>query len=71
MSAFDENTINMSQFIQLTETFLGDYPVLEIFQSLCRYMRNGYVETEEEKMTRLMKVRLYLPAFYSNYNYSI
>ncbi|KAF6030150.1 hypothetical protein EB796_011528 [Bugula neritina] len=55
MSAFDENTINMSQFIQLTETFLGDYPVLEIFQSLCRYMRNGYVETEEEKMTRLMK----------------
>lgn len=58
MSAFDENTINIYQFIQLTETFLGDYPALEVFQSLCRYMRDGYVETEDEKMARLMRVGL-------------
>ena len=56
MSAFDENTINQSQFVQLTETFMGDNPALEIFQSLCRYLRDGYIETEEEKMARLMRV---------------
>jgi len=56
MSAFDENTINMSQFVQLTETFLGDNPALDLFSSLCRFMRDGYVETEEEKMARLMRV---------------
>lgn len=57
MSAFDENTVNMSQFVQLTETFLGDSPALDVFQSLCRYMRDGYIETEEEKMARLKRVR--------------
>lgn len=56
MSAFDENTLNHSQFIQLTETFLGDNPALEIFQILSRYLRDGYIETEEEKMARLMRV---------------
>ena len=60
MSAFDENTVNMFQFVQPTETLLGENPALEVFQALCRYMRDGYVETEEEKMTQLMKVHPFM-----------
>ena len=43
---------------QLTETFLGDIPDMKIFQHLVRYVREGYVETEEERMRRLLKVVL-------------
>lgn len=78
MSAFDENTVNMYQFVQMTETFVGDNPALEVFQALCRYMRGGYVETEEEKLTRLTRVKLrnnvncyyyYLYFYYCTYYY--
>ncbi len=56
-SAFDESTLNMSQFVQLTETFLGDEPNMEGFNQLVRFVREGYMETEEERMSRLIKVR--------------
>ena len=56
-SAFDESSLNVSQFVQLTETFLGDEPVnKDMFDTLARSMKEGYEETEEEKMERLMKV---------------
>ena len=55
-SAFDENTLNMSQFIQLTETFLGDEPHTDGFKQLVRWVREGYMETEEERANRLLKV---------------
>ena len=55
-SAFDENTLNMSQFIQLTETFLGDEPHSDGFKQLVRWVREGYMETEEERANRLRKV---------------
>ncbi|ESP00971.1 hypothetical protein LOTGIDRAFT_51730, partial [Lottia gigantea] len=57
MSAFDENSLNVSQFVQLTETFLGDDPRKEIFAQLLKFIKNGYEETEEEKMDRLKKAR--------------
>lgn len=57
-SAFDENSLNVSQFVTLTETFLGNEPTKESFNMLTKYVKDGYEETEEEKMERLMKVTM-------------
>ncbi|XP_060077280.1 EF-hand calcium-binding domain-containing protein 5-like [Ylistrum balloti] len=57
-SAFDENSLNVSQFVHLTETFLGEDPVEKsTFETLSKFIKGGYEETEEEKMERLMKAR--------------
>ncbi|XP_048764274.1 EF-hand calcium-binding domain-containing protein 5-like isoform X2 [Ostrea edulis] len=56
-SAFDENSLNVSQFVTLTETFLGNEPTKDSFDMLTKYVKDGYEETEEEKMERLMKAR--------------
>ena len=55
-STFDQDTLNQSQFTQITETFIGDAPNMDVFQHLVRYLRDGYVETEDERMGRLLKV---------------
>lgn len=55
-SIFDENLVNVSQFVHVTETFLGEVPDMHVFGNLVRYIRDGYVETEEERMKRLLKV---------------
>lgn len=60
MSAFDEDNLNVSQFVQLTETFLGDGPADTGFSKLLSFLREGYEETEDEKMERLMKVGIAL-----------
>ena len=58
-SAFDENTLNESQLVQLTETFLSNDPDYEgLFVRLLQFVKEGYVETEEERMDRLVKVCL-------------
>lgn len=57
-SAFDENSLNVSQFVHLTETFLGEDPVEKgTFETLTKFIKGGYEETEDEKMERLMKAR--------------
>ncbi|XP_076106684.1 EF-hand calcium-binding domain-containing protein 5-like isoform X2 [Mytilus galloprovincialis] len=58
-SAFDENVLNVSQFVQLTETFLNkdEKPKQEAFVMLAKFIKEGYEETEEEKMDRLIKAR--------------
>jgi len=56
MSVFDESNLNVSQFVQLTETFLGEHPDEAAFTKLLLFLREGYEETEDEKMERLMKV---------------
>jgi hypothetical protein len=58
-SAFDENSVNVSQFVQLTETFLGDYPTTQSFDRLVTFVKDRYAETDEERMKRLMKVCQY------------
>ena len=56
MSVFDESNLNVSQFVQLTETFLGEHPDEAAVAKLLSFLREGYEETEDEKMERLMKV---------------
>ncbi len=55
-SAFDENTLNVSQFVQVLETFLGDYPSMDAFNLLVTFIKEGYMETEDERMQRFIKV---------------
>ncbi|KAH3877790.1 hypothetical protein DPMN_001668 [Dreissena polymorpha] len=57
MSAFDEASLNVSQFVQMTETFLGEEPTVGSFERLMKFIKSEYQETEEEKMERLMKAR--------------
>ncbi|KAL5015803.1 hypothetical protein ScPMuIL_005392 [Solemya velum] len=56
-SAFDENSLNVSQFVQLTETFLGDSPIPATVQKLMTFVKTGYEETDEEKRDRMVKMR--------------
>ncbi len=56
-SAFDQNTLNSNQFVQLIGVFLGEEPPEEVVQSVIKFIQGGYVETEEEKFNRLQKVR--------------
>lgn len=55
-SAFDENNLNAAQFIQVTESFMGEAPTMNVFRQLASFVREGYVETEEERMIRITKV---------------
>ncbi|XP_052802445.1 EF-hand calcium-binding domain-containing protein 5-like isoform X2 [Mya arenaria] len=56
-STFDENSLNVSQFVQVTETFLGNEPTFGSFDRLMKYIKSEYQETEDEKMERLMRAR--------------
>ncbi|XP_055862076.1 EF-hand calcium-binding domain-containing protein 5-like isoform X4 [Biomphalaria glabrata] len=57
LSAFDENTLNISQFVLLVETLLGHDPSKDIFERIVKHIKDGYSDTEQEKMDRLVKTR--------------
>ncbi|CAL1545028.1 unnamed protein product [Lymnaea stagnalis] len=57
LSAFDINTLNMSQFVVLLETFLGNEPNYDYFERLIKFLKDNYSDTEDEKMERMMKGR--------------
>ncbi|XP_071945238.1 EF-hand calcium-binding domain-containing protein 5-like isoform X2 [Antedon mediterranea] len=56
-SAFDESTLNPSQFAQLILVFLGDDLPDGTIKELITYIREGYIETEEEKFKRMQQAR--------------
>ncbi|KAJ1186093.1 hypothetical protein NDU88_002877 [Pleurodeles waltl] len=56
-SAFDRSSLNLPQFVQLMETFLGEETSLPVVEKLVAFIQNGYMETEEEKFQRLEKAR--------------
>ena len=50
--------MNVGRFISLMENFLTDECPREMVSDLVEYIQEGYIETEEEKMSRLAKVSL-------------
>jgi hypothetical protein len=40
------------------ETFLGEIPSMALTQLLVRFVREGYMETEDERIARLRKVNV-------------
>ncbi|XP_058856713.1 EF-hand calcium-binding domain-containing protein 5-like isoform X3 [Acipenser ruthenus] len=57
VSAFDHRAMDLPQFLQLLDTFLGEAAPDYVVQSLVGYLRVGYRETEQERLMRLEKTR--------------
>ncbi|XP_018420978.1 PREDICTED: EF-hand calcium-binding domain-containing protein 5 [Nanorana parkeri] len=55
-SAFSGSALNLPQFVQLMETFVGDAPLAAV-EKLTSFIQKEYVETEEERIALLAKVR--------------
>ncbi|XP_050765162.1 EF-hand calcium-binding domain-containing protein 5 [Gymnogyps californianus] len=55
-SAFDESYLNLPQFVQLMETFVGADISLPTVKRLIAFIKEEYKQTEEEKMEQLEKV---------------
>ncbi|XP_060114950.1 EF-hand calcium-binding domain-containing protein 5 [Heteronotia binoei] len=56
-SAFDKHTLNLPQFVQLMETFIGEDITLRDLKKLVEFMKRGYVLLEREKISLMERVR--------------
>ncbi|XP_073524069.1 EF-hand calcium-binding domain-containing protein 5 [Phyllobates terribilis] len=56
-SAFNDSALNLPQFVQLMETFVGEAAPLTAVEELTSFIQKEYVETEEERIALLTKVR--------------
>lgn len=54
-SAFNGKALNLPQFVQLMETFVGDAPLAAV-EKVTSFIQKEYVETEEERIALLAKV---------------
>lgn len=57
-SAFDEHCLNLPQFVQLLETFVGQDIPLPTVKSLIEFIKEEYKQTEESKIEQLEKVNI-------------
>lgn len=57
-SAFDESCLNLPQFVQLMETFVGEDISLPTLKRLNAFIKEEYKQTEEEKTEQLEKVNI-------------
>lgn len=48
--------MNLLQFVQLLETFVGEDTPLSVSETLTSFFKRGYAETEEEKISGLEEV---------------
>ncbi|XP_010281783.1 PREDICTED: EF-hand calcium-binding domain-containing protein 5, partial [Phaethon lepturus] len=55
-SAFDESCLNLSQFVQLMEAFVGEDTSLPTVKRLIAFIKEKYKQTEEERMEQREKV---------------
>ncbi|XP_015277516.1 PREDICTED: EF-hand calcium-binding domain-containing protein 5 [Gekko japonicus] len=56
-SAFEKNCLNLPQFVQLMETFIGEDVSLPDLKKLVKFMKQGYVLLEKEKLSQMERVR--------------
>nr|XP_020659139.1 EF-hand calcium-binding domain-containing protein 5 [Pogona vitticeps] len=56
-SAFEKDSLNLPQFVQLMETFVGEQASLPVLKKLVQFVKEGYVQTEKEKIHQLERVR--------------
>ncbi|PKU33872.1 ef-hand calcium-binding domain-containing protein 5 [Limosa lapponica baueri] len=55
-SAFDKSCLNLPQFVQLMEIFVGEDISLPAVKRLIAFIKEEYKQTEEEKMEQLKKI---------------
>ncbi|KAL8198990.1 UNVERIFIED_CONTAM: hypothetical protein K2H54_031288 [Gekko kuhli] len=56
-SAFEKQSLNLPQFVQLMETFIGEDISLPDLKKLVKFMKQGYVLLEKEKISQMERVR--------------
>nr|XP_021560094.1 EF-hand calcium-binding domain-containing protein 5 [Neomonachus schauinslandi] len=56
-SAFNGVSLNLLQFVQLLETFIGEDAPLSVSETLTSFFKRGYTETKEEKISGLEQAR--------------
>nr|KAF6455806.1 EF-hand calcium binding domain 5 [Rousettus aegyptiacus] len=56
-SAFNGVSVNLLQFVQLLETFVGEDTPLIVSETLASFFKRSYVETKEEKISGLEEAR--------------
>ncbi|XP_040605105.1 EF-hand calcium-binding domain-containing protein 5 [Mesocricetus auratus] len=56
-SAFTGVSLNLLQFVQLLETFVGEDTPLSVSQSLTSFFQKNYFETKQEKINALEQAR--------------
>ncbi|KAM4701864.1 EF-hand calcium-binding domain-containing protein 5 [Discoglossus pictus] len=56
-SAFNDSVLTLPQFVQLMETFLGERSPFSTVENVTGFIKKEYVETEEERISLLAKVR--------------
>lgn len=52
-STFDKDSLNLPQFVQLMETFVGEEISLPTLKRLVVFVKENYIETEKEKINQL------------------
>lgn len=55
-NAFNKSSLNLPQFVQLMETFVGEEPTLENLKMLVEFVKERYVQMEREKILQLETV---------------
>ncbi|XP_042298137.1 EF-hand calcium-binding domain-containing protein 5 [Sceloporus undulatus] len=55
-SAFEKDSLNLPQFVQLMETFVGEETSLLNLKKVVAFVRSGYVQTENEKIKQLERI---------------
>ncbi|XP_066492542.1 EF-hand calcium-binding domain-containing protein 5 [Tiliqua scincoides] len=55
-NAFNKSTLNLPQFVQLMETFVGEEPSLPSLKSLVEFVKEHYKQTAREKIQQLETV---------------
>ncbi|XP_043910408.1 EF-hand calcium-binding domain-containing protein 5 isoform X2 [Protopterus annectens] len=57
-SVHSDHALNLPQFVQLMETFVGEDTPSTAVDSLISFIEDSYMESEEERLAALAKVRL-------------
>ncbi|XP_077167409.1 EF-hand calcium-binding domain-containing protein 5 [Paroedura picta] len=55
-SAFDKYSFNVPQFVQVMETFIGEEVSLSDLKKLVKFMKQGYVLLEREKISLMERI---------------
>ncbi|XP_060124303.1 EF-hand calcium-binding domain-containing protein 5 isoform X2 [Zootoca vivipara] len=56
VSSFDKESLNPPQFVQLMETFVGEETNLSNVKRLVKFVKEGYVQTEKEKISQMERI---------------
>ncbi|XP_039225644.1 EF-hand calcium-binding domain-containing protein 5 isoform X2 [Crotalus tigris] len=56
LSPFEKSSLNLPQFVQLMETFVGEGTSLPRLKKAVEFLKKGYLQTDTEKFTQLEKV---------------